>query len=88
MTHHWVILWDHLMTHFQYDVFHFRNVQGSYTVSHRLEDYKLLCVIRRSSLDVLFSHRTGMVKNNLMKLKSIHEVRDEVLGLVKGLPDI
>ena len=57
-------------------------MQGRKFKSHRLEDDRLICDIWRASLDEFWSWRPGMVKNNSMSLKKMHEVGDEVLGMV------
>ena len=86
MTHHLGRPGDHLMTHFQCEVCHFSNVQLSNPMINRLENYISLCTIWRATLNPFWSQRPGMVKNNLIILKRIYEVGDEVLGLVEGLP--
>ena len=86
--HHWGIPGDHLTTKFQCDVCRFRNIQGSNPIFHRLEDNIFLCAIWWDSLDTSWIRRPSTVKNRLMMLKGMHEVADEVLGLVEGLPNL
>ena len=66
----------------------FRNVLGRGPMSHILEDYILLCSIQWATLDLLWRQRPRTVKNNFMTLKGIHEVGDEVLGILEGLTDM
>lgn len=76
------------MTHFKCGVFNFRTVQVSNSMLHRLEYDKFLCTIWRYSLGEFCIQRHGKVKNNLTMLKCIHDLGDEVLGLVEGLSDL
>ena len=57
-------------------------------MSHRFEDDTLLCAIRRYSLGYLWIRRPITIRNNLIMLIRLHEVGDEVLGLVEGLPNL
>ena len=84
-THSWWISGDHLIKIFQCDVCHFRNVHGRDPMSYRMEDDRLLCAIWWYTLDAFWSQRPRTVINDLMTLKRIHEVGDEILGLVEGL---
>ena len=87
-AHHWGRLGDHLMTHFQCDIYNFRNLQVRDPMSHRMDDNRFLCAIQRDTLYEFWSWRPGMVKNILMTLKTINEVGGEVLGLMEGLMDM
>ena len=57
-------------------------------MSHRLEYNQLLCAICNYYLGEFWSRQTGTVKKNLKMLKRIHEVGDEVLGLVEGITNL
>ena len=41
----------HLLTNFQFDLFHFRNIQGREPNPQGEEDMRLMVAIRRSTLD-------------------------------------
>ena len=62
MTHHWGSPGNHLMTKFQCDVYHFRNVQVRNPMSHKLEDDILKCAIGWSTLDAFCSRIPRAVK--------------------------
>ena len=54
-SHSWGILGDHLMTHFQCEVYHLINAQRRDPMSHILEDDIFLFAIKISNLDTLWS---------------------------------
>jgi hypothetical protein len=55
---------DHLMTHFQCDLCHFRNVQGWDPSPGSLKDNMILLCIRRVNLDALWSRESSTVYQN------------------------
>ena len=60
--HHWGRPGNYFLTHFQYEVCHFSNVQVRNLISNRLEDDRLLCAIWRDCLDGYIGQRPGTVK--------------------------
>ena len=69
---------DHLVTTFQCDTCHFRNITKR-SPSHDEADTLLLHYIKRASLDALWSRETGTVKNTLREISNIRE-RARLLG--------
>ena len=45
---------DHLMTSFQCDICHFRNMKNRDYIAGRVDDQKLMVCIRRANLDAFF----------------------------------
>ena len=70
--YHWRRPRDHLMTHFQYSVCHFRNVKGRDPIPNMLEDDRLLWDTQKKTLYAFWIRRPEPVKNNLITLKRIH----------------
>jgi hypothetical protein len=64
---------DHLMTSFQCDLCHFRNIMGPNPLRHWGKDLELLAFFRRVNLDSFSAHETSTVQNNLREAKRIEE---------------
>ena len=60
---------DHLLTPFQCDLCHFRNLQERNPVEKRHQDQKLLLCIRRATLDAFWGSRPGTVSGHLKEFK-------------------
>ena len=69
---------DHLVTTFQCDLCHFRNINQR-SPDETNQDKLLLHYIRRASLDALWSREKGTVKNTLREIANIRE-RARLLG--------
>ena len=61
---------DHLLTTFQCDLCHFRNLKG-HSPLDSYEDNQLLLFIRRANLDAFWARETGTVKNTRRDIASI-----------------
>ena len=61
---------DHLLTTFQCDLCHFRNLKG-HSPLDAYEDNQLLLYIRRANLDAFWARETGTVKNTKRDVASI-----------------
>ena len=60
---------DHLLTPFQCDLCHFRNIMGRSPMNEKAEDVRILSSIRRVNLDAFWSREAGTV------MKNLHEAR-------------
>jgi hypothetical protein len=56
---------DHLMTPFQCELCHYRNIYSANPKAWDLDDSEILCYIHRCSLDALWSRETTTVGHNL-----------------------
>ena len=75
---------DHLLTTFQCDLCHFRNLKG-HSPLDAYEDNQLLFYIRRANLDAFWARETGTVKNTKRDVASI--IRNTAsFGLKNVLP--
>ena len=63
-----------MLTHFQCDKCHFRNIQGRDPDVISEKDMRLLVTIRRDTLDEFLSRETGAVKGNLTIVKRLWKV--------------
>ena len=62
---------DHLMTPFQCDLCHFRNVFGRNPIPQKLTDQEALELIRRATLDAFWSRASSTVRRNLSEGKRL-----------------
>lgn len=62
---------DHLMTQFQCDICHFRNIQRRNPDPEDWQDYRLMVCIRRSLLDSLWSREPTTVEHNRRDVSKI-----------------
>jgi hypothetical protein len=60
---------DFLLTPFQCDLCHFRNLQDRDPIQNLPQDARLLKLIRRANLDALWSREPGTVNSNLLLCK-------------------
>lgn len=75
---------DNLITHFQCDLCHFRNIQRRNPVFSSTEDSRSLELIRRANLDALWSRETTTVAKNLREA-----IRQEFgFAIPQGLPSV
>ena len=72
---------DHLLTYFQCDLCHFRNIQGRDTNTQGEADMRSIAAIIRSTLDLFWRMESGTVSGNLTMLKKLRKVDREELGL-------
>jgi hypothetical protein len=78
---------DHLMTHFQCDLCHFRNVQGWDPDPNCMNDDMILMCIRRANLDTLWSRESKTVYQNWREgVKFITKARKVGLNCSRNLP--
>lgn len=75
---------DHLLTTFQCDVCHFRNLKG-HSPLDGYDDNRLLTYIRRANLDAFWARETGTVRNTRRDVATITR-NAAVFGLVNILP--
>jgi hypothetical protein len=66
---------DHLLTTFQCDLCHFRNMKG-HSPSLDGTDDTLMKFIRRANLDALWSRETGTVRNISREIRKLHGKAD------------
>lgn len=71
---------DHLVTPFQCDLCHFRNLQKRDPVAGKCEDDRLLVNIRRANLDALWAREPSTVRKNLDECKRAVKI-GQALGL-------
>ncbi len=78
---------DTLMTPFQCELCHFRNIKGRDPHLHNERDVLALDMIRRANLDAFWARSTSTVKSNLTDSRQLlkHSVR--LWGVVPSLPD-
>eukprot|EP00980_Cylindrotheca_fusiformis_P031013 scaffold25703_cov171-Cylindrotheca_fusiformis.AAC.2 len=69
---------DFLMTPFQCDVCHFRNINEREPVPGALEDDRLLIFIRQANLDAFWSREPSTVAANLSQARRLEVMGDEV----------
>ena len=74
---------DFLMTPFQCDLCHFRNIKGNNPDATRDEDVLLMDTIRHVNINALWSREPGTVRGNLIQAK-----RMEQIGLTLGLESV
>jgi hypothetical protein len=60
---------DHLMTPFQCDLCHFRNIQGGNPSEELVGHGALLAAIRRANLDAFWARRPNTVGFNLYEMR-------------------
>ena len=75
-----------MLTHFQCDKCHFRNIQGREPDTLSENEMRLLATIRRATLDEFWSTEPGTVKGNLTMVNRLGKVAGDELGLYKWLP--
>ena len=75
---------DHLLTTFQCDLCHFRNLKGHSPLDEH-NDKKLLTYIRRANLDAFWARETGTVRNTRRDVLMINK-NAAVFGLTNILP--
>jgi hypothetical protein len=74
---------DNIMTPFQCDLCHFRNIKGREPNSIRLDDRKALKFIRRANLDGLWSREPSTVAGNLSQARRMERCGQDIgLGSV------
>ena len=69
---------DHLMTAFQCDLCHFRNLQKRSPCPERDTDRWLLMCIRRASLDAFWGSRPGTVAGHVKEMKTVLKIADQL----------
>ena len=69
---------DHLLTAFQCDICHFRNIQGRDPLLQRHQDRSLMLCIRRASLDAFWGSRPGTVAGHLKEFKTFTRISEEL----------
>ena len=69
---------DHLMTSFQCELCHFRNVMGRDPVNRDAEDIELFEIFRRANLDAFWERSTSTVKSNLREAMRSERFADRV----------
>jgi hypothetical protein len=74
---------DHLMTSFQCDSCHFRNIMGCNPLRHWGKDAELLAFFRRANLGSFWAHETSTVQNNLREAKRIEDFAKDM-----GMPPV
>ena len=79
---------DNLITHFQCDLCHFRNMKGIELDKGSEKDKKLVISIRRASLDEFWSREPGTVRGNLTMLRDMVKMAKEEIGLEDWLPPL
>ena len=77
---------DNLLTHFQCDKCHFRNIEGRDPDALIEKDVRLLVTIIRNTLDEFWRRDPGMVKGKLTTAKRLGKVAGGELGLETWLP--
>jgi hypothetical protein len=70
---------DNLMTPFQCDVCHFRNIQGRDPSRHVCEDNELLEYIRRANMDSLWAREKSTVGQNLRNARRMEALATRLL---------
>lgn len=78
---------DFLMTPFQCDVCHFRNIQGRNPDATTEEDVLLMDTIRHVNINALWSREPGTVRGNLIQAKKM-ELIGQSLGLETVAPHL
>jgi len=78
---------DNLLTMFQCDTCHFRNMQGRDPIPDQDSDKLLLCCIRRASLDSLWAREPSTVANNLTECRRAIRIGAS-LGIVNNFPSM
>lgn len=77
---------DHLLTTFQCDLCHYRNIKGHDPLDNEVDE-KLLLFIRRANIDSLWSRESGTVKNTARDILIIQKKADQLgLDVTKLLP--
>ena len=77
-----------MLTHFQCDLFHFKNMKGIYPNSLRQEYNTLMIAIWRSSLDAFWSRYPGTVRGIITNMRKMGIMAKEELGLEGLLPPL
>ncbi len=77
---------DTLMTPFQCDLCHFRNIKGRNPVRQNTRDNLALIMIRRANLDAFWARTTATVKSNLADTRQLVRHSVKLWGTVPTLP--
>lgn len=78
---------DHLMTPFQCDLCHFRNINKRDPIEHKPEDIRLMRCIRRANLDAFWSKEPLTVSKNLSLANKALSI-SQALGVVNPFPSM
>ena len=76
----------HLLTHFQCDMCHFRNIQGGDPDPQVEGDIILMVSIRTATFDAFWSREPGTFRGNFITVKILRKVAREELGLKEWTP--
>ncbi len=77
---------DTLMTPFQCELCHFRNIKGRNPYEHNERDMLAMNVMRRANLDAFWSRTSGTVRSNYLDLKQFVKHSEKMWGDVPGIP--
>ena len=77
-----------MLTHFQCDLCHFRNMKGRDLIKGSNKDKKLIIDIRRVSLEAFWSREPGTVKGNFTIMSKMGKIAREDLGLGYWFPPL
>ncbi len=77
---------DTLMTPFQCELCHFRNVKGRNPILNNERDQKALLMCRRANLDAFWARTAATVSSNLSDLKQLIKHSSGLWGVVPSLP--
>ena len=69
---------DHLMTPFQCDICHFRNIKNRDYIAGRVDDQKLMICIRRANLDAFWAREPTTVYNNMREMTRCVSLSEEL----------
>ena len=70
-----------MLTYFQCELCHFRNIKGRDPTEGSNKDERLLIAVRQASLDAFCSRETGAVRGYLTMLRKIGKMSREEIGL-------
>ena len=65
---------DHMRSHFQCDLCHFRNIKGRGMTNGSYKYEILITAIRRASLDGFWSREPGTVRGNLKIMRNMGKI--------------
>ncbi len=77
---------DTLMTPFQCELCHFRNIKGREPYEHNARDMRAMNIMRRANLDAFWSRTTGTVKSNCLDFKQLIKHSGALWGDTPGIP--
>ena len=70
-----------MITNFQCDMCHFRNMKGRYPTNWSNKYERLIIAIRQASMGAFWSREPGTVRGNLIMLRKLGMMAREDLGL-------